>query len=65
MTISSSNNQFILKDDKVLFGKSDEKNDEFDILLFACRDIEKVSIPSNIKIISSNAFDYCKKINES
>ena len=62
ITISPLNGQFILKDDKILLGKSDEKNDEFDILLFACRDVEKYSIPSNIKIISSNAFDYCKKL---
>ena len=35
-------------------------NDEFDILLFASRDIEEISIPSNIKIISSYAFEFCR-----
>lgn len=48
-----------MKENKYLLGKSDPNNDEFDILLFASRDIEKISIPSNIRIISSYAFNYC------
>ncbi|KAK8867106.1 hypothetical protein M9Y10_010078 [Tritrichomonas musculus] len=32
------------------------------ILLFANRNIEEISIPSNIKIISSFAFNNCKKL---
>lgn len=51
-----------MKDNKYLIGKSDAKKDEFDILLFACRDIEKISIPSNIKTISSCAFNHCHKL---
>ncbi|KAK8842998.1 hypothetical protein M9Y10_025185 [Tritrichomonas musculus] len=54
--ISPSNDQFKFEDDRYLISKSDSNNDEFDTLLFVRRDIEKFSIPSNIKIISSDAF---------
>ena len=60
--ISPSNGQFKVEEDKYLIGKSDPNKDEFDTLLFACRDIEEISIPPNIKIISSFAFQHCKKI---
>ena len=60
--ISPYNDQFIFKDGKYLLGKSDKSNNEFDILLFASRDIEEISIPSNIKIISSNAFERCNNL---
>ena len=38
--------------------KSDINKDEFDILSFVRRDIEEISIPSNIKIIGSCSFDH-------
>ena len=62
--ISPNNNQFIFKDNKLLLGKSCPDNDEFDVILFAARDIEEISIPSNIKIISSYAFEYCLYLNK-
>ena len=60
--ISSLNGQFKFIDDKYLLGKSDKNSDEFDNLLFVRRDIEEFSILSNIKIISSCAFQYCQKL---
>ena len=45
-----------------MIGKSDEKVDEYDNLLFASRVIEEISIPSNIKIISSHAFAKCSHL---
>ena len=42
-----------------LLGKSDENNEEFDILLFASRDIKEISIPSNAKKICEYAFGNC------
>ena len=60
--ISPSNDQFIFKEDKYLLGKTNNNNDEFDILLFASRNIEEISIPSNIKIISSSAFYNCTNL---
>ncbi|KAK8852946.1 hypothetical protein M9Y10_017942 [Tritrichomonas musculus] len=56
--ISPSNGQFVFKDDKCLLGKSDSKSDEFDILLFARRDIEDISIPSNVKVIKPFSFQF-------
>ena len=60
--ISPLNDRFIFKENKYLLGKSDPNNDEFDILYFASRDIKEISIPSNIKIISSYAFSECKNL---
>ena len=54
--ILESNDRFIYKDDKYLLGKSDNKSDDFDILLFVRRDINEVSLPLNIKIIDSCSF---------
>ena len=57
--ISPSNSQFKIQDNKYLIGKSDPNKEEFDNLLFVYKDIKEISIPSNIKIISSYAFEYC------
>ena len=62
ITISPTNCQFKFIDDKYLIGKSESKNDEFDKLLFVSRDIIEISIPTNIKIISSYAFDGCENL---
>lgn len=50
--------------DKYLHGKSDPKNSEFDIFIFALRNIKEIEIPSSIKIISSLAFDDCKQLSK-
>lgn len=62
--ISPLNDQFIFKDDQYLLGKTDEKSDNFDILIYALRDISEARIPSNIKIISSYAFCDCLHLKE-
>ena len=62
ITISPFNGQFIFKDGKYLLGKSNPNNDEFDVLLFASRDIEEISILSSITIISSFSFSGCKNL---
>ena len=62
ITISPKNDHFVYKDGKYLIGKSGENNNEFDILLFASRDINEIVIPSSIKIISSYAFQNCDKL---
>ncbi|KAK8842129.1 hypothetical protein M9Y10_026356 [Tritrichomonas musculus] len=60
--ISPSNDRFQYKDDKYLLCKTDEKSDNFDVILFARRDIEKAIIPSNIKVISKYAFYECQNL---
>ena len=49
-------------DDSFIIGKSSPNQENFDVLLLARRDIEKVVIPSFIKRIDSNSFSNCVKI---
>lgn len=62
--ISPKNEHFKYLDEnrKIIVGKSNSKSEIFDVLIFACRDIEKVFIPSTIKYIDSYAFSYCNKL---
>lgn len=46
----------------LLVGKTDLKTDDFDVVLFAPRDIKEVTIPKNIKQIGSSAFSNCKQL---
>lgn len=43
----------------LIIGKSDVKSDIFDTLVIAYRNIQQVVIPSFIKDISTDAFEYC------
>ena len=45
-------------EDKFLIGKSDPEKEEYDILIFASRDIKSATIPPSIKIIGKDAFQY-------
>lgn len=51
-------------DKKIVVGKSNPKNIEFDTIIFACIDIQKVFIPSSIKHINYNAFSNCNQLQE-
>lgn len=65
---SNLNRLIVYKNDRYseyqnfIIGKSDEKSDVFDTLVFAQRDIKSVVIPSFIKFISPYAFQYCEEI---
>ena len=50
------NQYFKNYNDQLVVGKTDIKNEDFDILVFVSRDVKTIIIPSNIKIISSYAF---------
>ncbi len=60
--ISPSNKNFKYLDDEhqIIIGKSDAKSDMFDTIIFASRNIQRVTIPKNIKYIKCHAFDNCK-----
>lgn len=64
ITISPNNPNLKYLDDnhKIILGKSDENIDKFDSIVFACRDIIEITIPSFIKTIKSFAFENCKKL---
>ena len=48
--------------DIFILGKSNLQNDEFDVLLFAQKNIEEVTIPSFVKCISKYSFAFCKEL---
>ncbi|KAK8892608.1 hypothetical protein M9Y10_029847 [Tritrichomonas musculus] len=62
ISLSPRNTNFKIIDEKIIVGKSDQNKKAFDILIFACRDIDKVKIPSQIKRISSHCFEKCNKL---
>lgn len=62
LEISPENTSFLLFENKYLLKKSNNDSDIFDVLIFARRDIDEANIPSNIKIISFSAFEYCKNL---
>lgn len=55
----NKNFKYLNEEQKLIIGKSNSKTDDFDILHFVPRNVEKVSIPSQIKRISSFAFSFC------
>ena len=66
ISISPNNNNFTFLDDnkKIIVGKSNKTKNFYDVLEFACRDINKVLIPSTIKRISPFAFSECHNLSK-
>lgn len=62
--ISPKNKNFSFADEehKLLVGKSNVSNNEYDVLVFACCNVKNVIIPSYIKHIASSCFNECKKL---
>ena len=59
ISISPDNHNFMLIYNNILLGKTDNNSDNFDILVFARRDIEEANIPDYIKIIGPFSFEKC------
>ena len=64
ITINPKNRRYSSKDGRIIIGKSEIEKDEYDILVFCVRSMENVIIPSSIEVISPNAFEYCKKLQQ-
>lgn len=62
ISISPLNTRFIFDGKNLIFGKSNEKSTDFDVLVFAFRDIKSAIIPSCIQKISPFAFDECDNL---
>lgn len=62
VSLSSKNKNFKFIDDKFIVKKSNPKSDNFDVLIFARRDLIDVTIPSFITEIASFAFSGCSKL---
>ena len=60
--IDPRNPRYSVIDWKFIIGKSDIKNDGYDIFVFAVRDIIEALIPSYIKIIGLHAFNNCANL---
>lgn len=64
ITVIPNNKNFSFLNEKFIVGKSSIDNDNYDILFFAIRNIEKVIIPSFIKIIGPYSFETCNKLSK-
>lgn len=58
LEIDPNNQNFRKLDDKIIVGKTDLKSDQFDSIVFVNRDVKKLTIPQNIKVIASSSFAY-------
>ena len=63
--ISKNQKNYLDSNGQIIVGKSDTNKEIFDTIFFASRDIEQATIPSYIKYIKPNAFEYCKNLNTS
>ena len=62
ITVSPNNPRYSVYEDKFIIGKSSSESENYDVLVFCVRNVEKVTIPSFIKHIGAYAFDSCKKL---
>lgn len=62
ISISPKNKNFVYYDEKMILGKTNIMDDNYDTIYFARRDVEDIRIPSFIKHIEQSAFDCCNKI---
>lgn len=60
--ISPNNEIYKIHEDKFIIGKSSKKEKNFDVLVFAFRDAQEVTIPNFIKHNEACAFEGCKSI---
>lgn len=62
ISISPLNKNFQTIDDKIIIGKTNKEQAQFNRIIFASRDIKNVNIPSNIEKIDSFSFSNCNSI---
>lgn len=62
VSIHSKNSHFSMVDDRIIVGKTDPKSEDWDVLLFAPRNIKYIKISSFFKRIDSYAFDRCSSL---
>lgn len=62
ISISPNNRRYRIFNNKFIIGKSTQSIDEYDVLIFACRDIKQAIIPSTINHISSFSFSKCLRL---
>ena len=60
--VHPKNKRFSVYDGKFIIGKSKIEQENYDVLVFCVRNVEKVIIPSFIEIIESHSFENCSKL---
>ena len=62
--IMEENKRYMLHENKLFLEKSSIRQDNYDILNCACRDVVNAIIPNSIEVIEQNAFDQCNKLQQ-
>lgn len=62
VSVSPENKRLLVLDSKIVLRKSDSKSENFDEIIFACRDIKVAVIPSFVKSIKESAFFGCSEL---
>ena len=62
INIMPNNPNFTLYDDKFVLGKSNPQNENFDVLIFANRDLKTALVPNFIRIIGNYSFGRCENL---
>lgn len=62
--ISPNDKSYSYLDNKMIIGKSQTENNNYDTLIFVRRDIDDIKIPSFIKYIDPYAFDGCNNLHK-
>ncbi|KAK8838872.1 hypothetical protein M9Y10_032914 [Tritrichomonas musculus] len=62
LTISNENTSFKNFGDSLIIGKSNPNINDFDVIVYASRDLNEIKIPSFIKHINKYAFHNCKNL---
>lgn len=59
VVLSEDNKNYIFDEQRIILGKSYQKSNVFDVVVFACRNIKKVTIQPWIRCIQKYAFQHC------
>ena len=64
ITVSPKNPRYCLFEDKMIIGKTNIEEDNYDCLIFCVRDIKHIQIPNFIEHICSYSFERCNQLDE-
>ena len=62
ITLSADNHNLLFLNEKIIIGKSDEYSENYDVILYACCDIEEETIPDFVRIIGPYSFFKCRRL---
>ena len=62
ITMSPKNPRYCFFDNKMIIGKTNIEQNNYDCLVFCVRDVQRIKIPNFIKRICSYSFENCEKL---